>query len=91
VHAAPSELSEDEIKGCLVLRPGAAVEPAALFQYLKENLPYYAIPRYVQVMDELPANAVGRILKHKLRDDWNAVGTIDFQALGLTVEKSARR
>jgi carnitine-CoA ligase len=91
VHAAPSELSEDEIKACLILRPGAAVEPAALFQYLKENLPYYAIPRYIQVMGELPANAVGRILKHKLRDDWNAAGTIDFQALGLTVEKSARR
>ena len=51
VHAAPSELSEDEIKACLVLRPGAAAGPAALFGYFKENLPYYAIPRYVQVMD----------------------------------------
>jgi len=91
VHAAPSELSEDEIKACLVLEPGATVEPAALFRYFRENLPYYAIPRYVQVMDALPTNAVGRILKHKLRDDWNAPGTVDFQALGLTVEKSARR
>ena len=91
VHAAPSELSEDEIKACLVLRPGVTAEPAALFAYFKEHLPYYAIPRYVQVMNELPANAVGRVLKHKLRDDWNADGTIDFQALGLTVEKSARR
>jgi crotonobetaine/carnitine-CoA ligase len=91
VHAAPSELSEDEIKACLVLEPGAAVEWPALFGYLRENLPYYAIPRYMQVMDELPVNAVGRILKHKLRDDWDAEGTVDFQAVGLTVEKSARR
>lgn len=45
----------------------------------------------VQVMDELPANAVGRVLKHKLRDDWNARDTVDFQVLGLIVEKSARR
>ena len=91
VHATPSELSEDEIKACLVLEPGTAAEPAALFQYFREHLPYYAIPRYVQIMDALPANAVGRVLKHKLRDDWDAPGTIDFQDLGLTIEKSARR
>jgi hypothetical protein len=30
-------------------------------------------------------------VKHKLRDDWNAAGTIDFRALGLTVGKNARR
>ena len=76
---------------CLVLAPGAVVEWPTLFQYFSANLPYYAIPRYVQVMDELPANAVGRVLKHKLRDDWNAPGTVDFLALGLTIEKSARR
>jgi carnitine-CoA ligase len=91
VHAAPSELSEDEIKACLVLEPGAAVEWEALFRYFSEHLPYYAVPRYVQVMDALPANAVGRVLKHKLRDSWDAPGTIDFTSLGLTIEKSARR
>lgn len=91
VHAAPSELSEDEIKACLVLEPGVAVEPDGLFRYFRDHLPYYAIPRYVEVMDELPANAVGRILKHKLRDTWDSPGTIDFQALGLTIGKDARR
>ena len=91
VHAAPSDLSEDEIKACLVLEPGREVEPPELFGYFREHLPYYAIPRYVQIMPELPANAVGRILKHKLRDSWDAPGTIDLTALGLTVGKSARR
>ena len=91
MHAAPSELSEDEIKACLVLEPGALVEPADLFQYFRDNLPYYAIPRYVEVMDELPANAVGRVLKHRLRDRWDAPGTIDFQSMGLIVGRSARR
>jgi crotonobetaine/carnitine-CoA ligase len=91
VHAAPSELSEDEIKACLVMEPGTTVEPAELFRFFRENLPYYAVPRYVQIMDALPVNAVGRVLKHKLRDDWNAPGTVDFLALGLRIEKSARR
>ncbi len=91
VHAAPAELSEDEIKACLVLEPGATAEPEALFGYFREHLPYYAIPRYVQILDELPANAVGRVLKHKLRDSWDAPGTIDFQARGLAVGKTERR
>lgn len=91
VHAAPSELSEDEIKACLVLEPGTAPTPEQLFAWFHEHLPYYAVPRYVETVDELPANAMGRILKHKLRDTWDAPGTIDFQALGLTIERSARR
>jgi carnitine-CoA ligase len=91
VHAVPSDLSEDEIKACLVLQQGAVIEPADLFRYFGENLPYYAIPRYVEIMAKLPANAVGRVLKHKLRDSWDAPGTIDFRALGLTIDKSARR
>jgi hypothetical protein len=39
----------------------------------------------------LPANSVGRVLKHQLHDDWNGPGTVDSQALGPTLEKSARR
>ncbi|WP_165958905.1 AMP-binding protein [Actinomadura sp. KC345] len=91
VHAAPSELSEDEIKACLVFEPGAGPSPEELFEYFRENLPYYAVPRYVEVMDELPVNAMGRVQKHKLREDWNAPGTVDFQNLGLTIDKSSRR
>ncbi|GAA2146646.1 AMP-binding protein [Actinomadura napierensis] len=91
VHAVPSELSEDEIKACLVLEPGALLEPAELFRYFRDSLPYYAIPRYVELMDELPVNAVGRVLKHKLRDRWDAPGTIDFQSMGLVIDKSTRR
>jgi crotonobetaine/carnitine-CoA ligase len=42
-------------------------------------------------MDALPVNAVGRVLKHQLRDDWNAPGTLDLEALGLTIDRSSRR
>ncbi|GAA0566277.1 AMP-binding protein [Actinomadura livida] len=91
VHAAPSELSEDEIKACLVFEPGADPAPEELFEYFRENLPYYAVPRYVEVMDGLPVNAMGRVQKHKLREAWNAPRTLDFQDLGLTIDKSSRR
>src|SRR6185437_4811340 len=91
VHATPSSLSEDEIKACVVLADGASPEPEDLFAYFREHLPYYAIPRYVEFLTELPANAMGRVQKHKLRENWDSAATIDFESLGLTVARGARR
>ena len=35
--------------------------------FCSEQLPYFAVPRYVDVCGELPKNVVGRVLKHELR------------------------
>lgn len=89
VHAMPSELGEDDIKVCLVT--SATVDPAELFDFFKSTLPYFAIPRYVDVLDALPRNGVGRVMKHKLRESGNTSATIDFEALRLRVTKDDRR
>jgi crotonobetaine/carnitine-CoA ligase len=89
VHAVASELGEDDIKACIVV--SAPLEPAELFDFFKKSLPYFAIPRYVEFLDALPRNGVGRVMKHKLRDAGNSPGTWDFTAMGLTVTKQERR
>jgi carnitine-CoA ligase len=91
VHAVASDMSEDDIKACLVLRDGAEVSPAELFEFFKDNLPYYAIPRYVEVLPELPKNAVSRVMKHQLRGRGVSGATIDLEALGYTVARAERR
>lgn len=91
VHAVPAELTEDDIKACLVLVDGASLTPGEAFDFFKTNLPYYAIPRYVEVVDELPRNAVARIMKHQLRDRGITPDTWDLEALGLTLPRSERR
>jgi crotonobetaine/carnitine-CoA ligase len=92
VHAVPSAMSEDDIKICLVLRPEVAVpEPAEVFEFFRLNLPYYAIPRYVEFLDALPANVNGRVQKFKLRERGVTPQTIDFDALGLVVSRADRR
>jgi crotonobetaine/carnitine-CoA ligase len=91
VHAIPSEMSEDDIKACVVLEPGQSVEPDELFAFLKENLPYFAVPRYVEVLSELPKNATLRVMKHLLRERGVTGETWDFDALGLSVDKAERR
>jgi len=91
VHAVPSELGEDDIKACVVVAEGEDLDPDELFGYFKDHLPYFAIPRYVEPIPALPRNAVGRVMKHKLREAGNGPGTLDFDALGLTVAKAERR
>ena len=91
VHALPSELGEDDIKACLVVVEGTVLDPAEVFAYFRENLPYFAIPRYVEIIDVLPRNAVGRVMKHKLREAGNGPGVWDFDALGFSVTRSQRR
>jgi crotonobetaine/carnitine-CoA ligase len=91
VHAVPSPMTEDDIKACLVLAPGEQVSPEELFAFFRDRLPYFAIPRYVEIVDELPRNATMRVMKHVLRDKGVTEGTWDLEALGLTLRSDERR
>jgi crotonobetaine/carnitine-CoA ligase len=91
VTAVPSPLGEDDIKASIVCHPGHPVTPEGLFDYFKNNLPYYAIPRYVDVRDSLPSNALNRIMKHLLRQEGVPESAWDLQALGLSVARGERR
>ncbi len=90
-HAVPSEVGEDEIKACIVPVEGVIIEPNELFEFFKTTLPYYAIPRYVEIVDELPRNPVNRVQKFILRERGLTPQTWDFEVLGLVVERSERR
>ncbi|MFV8170422.1 hypothetical protein [Mycolicibacterium peregrinum] len=87
----PQNLSEDDVKVCLVLVPGQDIEPQELFEFFRKSMPYYAIPRYVEVLDVLPANVNGRVQKFKLRERGITASTLDFEKLGLVVARTDRR
>lgn len=91
VHAVPSDLSEDDIKACIVPKPGAELDPKEIFGFFKAQLPYYAVPRYVELLDALPANVNGRVQKFLLRERGITDSTWDFEALGLRIERDQRR
>lgn len=68
VHGVASEFSEDDVKACVVLKPGQSVSHEELWEFCKANLPYFAVPRYIEFFDALPRNPVGRVLKYELRE-----------------------
>jgi crotonobetaine/carnitine-CoA ligase len=91
VVGVPSDLIEDEVKAVVVLREGAELTPQELFEHCKDKLPYFAVPRYVEFIDALPTNALGKIMKHLLRKSGITSNTLDFEALGMRIERHERR
>jgi crotonobetaine/carnitine-CoA ligase len=61
-----SELTEEEIKAFVVAAPGAPLDLAALRDFAAERLSAFKVPRFWQVIDELPRTPTARIAKHRL-------------------------
>ena len=64
----PSELGEDDILLVVTLRPGAALDCAELLDFCAARMPYFCVPRFVEMVNELPKNVIGRIRKDLLRN-----------------------
>jgi len=59
--------SEAEIKVDVVLQPGAELTAEELCRHVNDNAPYFAVPRYVEFVAELPQTPNGRVRKFELR------------------------
>jgi crotonobetaine/carnitine-CoA ligase len=86
--AVPSELTEDEVKICVVLKPGASLSHADLLEYCVNNMPYFAVPRYIEFLDELPHTPSHKVQKYKLREAGDTAATWDRAAAGYQVNRS---
>ena len=51
-----------------VLHPDQALEPLDLIKYCEPRLPYFAVPRYVEFVGQLPTTENGKVQKYKLRE-----------------------
>jgi crotonobetaine/carnitine-CoA ligase len=66
VIGVESDLSEEEVKAFVVPAPGASLDLAALKAHAGERLARFKVPRWWEVVDELPHTATDRIAKHQL-------------------------
>jgi carnitine-CoA ligase len=71
----------------VVVQEGAELEPAALLDFCQERLPYFAVPRYVRFVAELPKNHAQRIQKQELRGDGVTPDTWDREEHGYVVTR----
>jgi acyl-CoA synthetase (AMP-forming)/AMP-acid ligase II len=55
-------------KAFVLLRPGATAEPTDIITWARTSMANYKAPRTVVIVDSLPLNASGKIMKFALRD-----------------------
>jgi len=58
----------EAVTAAVVLREGAAVTEGDLIAFCRSRLAGFKVPKYVVLVDELPKNASGKLLKRELRD-----------------------
>jgi crotonobetaine/carnitine-CoA ligase len=68
VFGVPSELGEEEVMAAVVPQPDATLAPAELLGFCEPLLAYFAIPRYVELVEELPLTENGKVRKAVLRE-----------------------
>ncbi|MFQ5564063.1 MAG: AMP-binding protein [Parvularculaceae bacterium] len=66
--AAPSDIEEDTLKVAAVLVSGARLDSDELAAFCRARLPAFMIPELIEFVDALPRSAIGKIAKHRLRE-----------------------
>ena len=62
------ESGDESVRAFVVLEPDTSVKPRELIAHARPSLASYKVPRDVVFLEELPKNALGKVLKKDLRD-----------------------
>ena len=62
----PSPVGEDDVRLVVVPAPGAQIEPRTLMQWLESALPQMMVPRYIELVDQLPRTPSNKVEKYLL-------------------------
>ena len=74
---ADQEAGEDEVLAVMVSEAGAELSAGDLWAYADRRLPYFAVPRYLRFIDELPKTPSEKVRKVELRAVGVSAGTHD--------------
>ena len=66
VIAVASELSEEDVKAFVIPSRGRSIDIAALDAFARSRLARFKVPRYYEVVSELPHTPTGRLAKRQL-------------------------
>ena len=70
VVAVPDDKWGEVAKAFIVLKPGQTLTEAELQTHVREHLAGFKVPKSIEIRDELPKGATGKILKRALRDPY---------------------
>ncbi|MCB0996071.1 MAG: AMP-binding protein, partial [Acidimicrobiales bacterium] len=75
VIGVPDERWGETVMAVVVVHEGSSLDLDELDAFCRSRLGGYKIPRRLEVVEELPRNPSGKVLKHELRRSWWPDGT----------------
>jgi crotonobetaine/carnitine-CoA ligase len=87
IYPLPSQLGEDEVAAAILLEPGQSLEPVDIVRHCEGQIAYFAIPRYVRIVSQMPLTENGKIKKGVLREAGVTTDTWDREAAGVQVRR----
>jgi fatty-acyl-CoA synthase len=81
IFGVPDPKWIEAVTAAVVLREGQRLAPEELITYCRERLAGFKAPKHVVVLDALPKNASGKILKRELRSSFETLSTDRPQAI----------
>jgi acyl-CoA synthetase (AMP-forming)/AMP-acid ligase II len=70
VIGVPDETWGEAVKAVVVLKPGAQADAASIIAFVRERIAHFKSPKSVDIVDAIPRNPSGKILKRVLREPY---------------------
>jgi acyl-CoA synthetase (AMP-forming)/AMP-acid ligase II len=74
VVGVPDPTWGESVKAFVVLKDGESATEDEIIGICRDNLASYKKPKFVQFVDDLPRNSMGKVLKHMLREQHSTKG-----------------
>lgn len=87
VYPVPSELGEDEVAAAIEFKPGQHVDSLDLIRFLEPRLAYFAVPRFLRIVDRMPMTENGKITKFALRKEGVSPDMWDLATTGYRLKR----
>jgi long-chain acyl-CoA synthetase len=69
VYGLPDANKGERVAVAMVIDPASSVTAQSVMEYCRQNIAAYKVPAQVDIVNELPKSATGKILKRVLRQD----------------------
>jgi crotonobetaine/carnitine-CoA ligase len=87
IYPLPSELGEDEVAAAIQLEPHRTLEPAEILRHCEGQIAYFAVPRFVRFVSQMPLTENGKVKKGALREAGMTSDTWDREAAGYRLRR----
>jgi carnitine-CoA ligase len=85
--AAAADVGEDEVWVLVILREGHSLTPEELLRHCAGRMPYFMVPRYLDIVTDFPRTPTAKVEKYKLRAAGPGPSSWDREAHGWKVTR----